>query len=149
MACGKAGLLILIRIRGLSLLPIINPPTLTTATGSHFSQRFDNGTGRAFSISTMHCSLSWDLIDCLKWLMEGCLWKPLLLHWRAPLGSFSDCESLICGLPVNTVVGFRIYICWRIKGVLLCSFTKSWFCFGVVLEHALMLGGSKIALFFT
>ncbi len=27
------------------------------------------------------------------------------------------------------------------KGVLLCSFTKSWFCFGGVLEHALMLGG--------
>ncbi len=37
----------------------------------------------------------------------------------------------------------------RLKGVLLCSFTKSWFCFGGVLEHALMLGGSKIALFFT
>ncbi len=36
-----------------------------------------------------------------------------------------------------------------IKGVLLCSFTKSWFCFGGVLDHALMLGGSKIALFFT
>ncbi len=35
------------------------------------------------------------------------------------------------------------------KGVLLCSFTKSWFCFGGVLKHALMLGGSKIALFFT
>ncbi len=35
------------------------------------------------------------------------------------------------------------------KGVLLCSFTKSWFCFGGVLEHALMLGGSKNALFFT
>ncbi len=33
------------------------------------------------------------------------------------------------------------------KGVLLCSFTKS--CFGSVLEHALMLGGSKIALLFT
>ncbi len=28
-------------------------------------------------------------------------------------------------------------------------FTKSWFCFGGVLEHALMLGDSKIALFFT
>ncbi len=35
------------------------------------------------------------------------------------------------------------------KGVLLCSFTKSWFSFGGVLDHALMLGGSKIALFFT
>ncbi len=34
------------------------------------------------------------------------------------------------------------------KGVLLCSFTKSWFCFGGVLEHALMLDGSKITLFF-
>ncbi len=31
-----------------------------------------------------------------------------------------------------------------VKGVLLCSFTKSWFCFGV----ALMLG-SKFLLFFT
>ncbi len=29
------------------------------------------------------------------------------------------------------------------KGVLLCSFTKSWFCFGSVLEHALMLGVPK------
>ncbi len=36
-----------------------------------------------------------------------------------------------------------------IKGVLLCSFTMSWFCFVGVLEHALMLGGSKNALFFT
>ncbi len=35
------------------------------------------------------------------------------------------------------------------KGVLLCSFTKSCLCFGGVLEHALMRGGSKIALFFT
>ncbi len=35
------------------------------------------------------------------------------------------------------------------KGVLLCSFTKSWCCFGGVLEHALMLGGLKITLFFT
>ncbi len=49
------------------------------------------------------------------------------------------------------------YMFWRpctitwyqgtIKGVLLCSFIKSWFCFGGVLEHALMLGGSKNALF--
>ncbi len=37
----------------------------------------------------------------------------------------------------------------QIKGLLLCSFTKSWFCFRSVLEHALMLGGSKIVLFFT
>ncbi len=44
---------------------------------------------------------------------------------------------------------FNNYSNENIKGVLLCSFTKSWFCFGGVLEHALMLGGSKIALFFT
>ncbi len=36
-----------------------------------------------------------------------------------------------------------------VNGVLLYSFTKSWFSFGGVLEHALMLGGSKITLFFT
>ncbi len=33
------------------------------------------------------------------------------------------------------------------KGVQLCSFTKSWFCFEGVLEHALMLGGSKLHYF--
>ncbi len=35
-----------------------------------------------------------------------------------------------------------------IKVVLSCSFSKSLFCFGGVLEHALMLGGSKNALLF-
>ncbi len=42
-----------------------------------------------------------------------------------------------------------IFLSFIFKWVLLCSFTKSWFCFGGVLEHALMLGGSKIALVFT
>ncbi len=42
-----------------------------------------------------------------------------------------------------------IWLLINFKGVLLCSFTKSWFCFGGVLEHALILGGSKNALFFT
>ncbi len=49
--------------------------------------------------------------------------------------------------PVLTV-NRRLNI-WCFKGVLLCSFTKSWFCFGGVLEHPLMVGGSKITLFFT
>ncbi len=31
-----------------------------------------------------------------------------------------------------------------LKGVLLCSFTKSWFCFGGVLEHAIPLSLSNI-----
>ncbi len=30
----------------------------------------------------------------------------------------------------------RSYHTYLLKGVLLCSFTKSWFCFGGVLEHA-------------
>ncbi len=36
--------------------------------------------------------------------------------------------------------GRKFLTVWRdLKGVLLCSFTKSWFCFGGVLEHALVL----------
>ncbi len=40
-----------------------------------------------------------------------------------------------------------IYIEIIFKGVLLCSFIKSLFCFGGVLEHVLMFGGSKITFF--
>ncbi len=36
-----------------------------------------------------------------------------------------------------------------VKGVLLCSLSNYIFCFRGILEHALMLGCSKIALFFT
>ncbi len=44
---------------------------------------------------------------------------------------------------VKMMKQITFWVNYPFKGVLclLCSFTKSWFCFGGVLEHALMLGG--------
>ncbi len=64
------------------------------------------------------------------------------------------CASDVTGLARAIMLFFKVLIlfwgCTRTcSRVLLCSFSKSWFCFGGVLEHALVLGGSKIALFVT
>ncbi len=77
---------------------------------------------------------TWELL----WHAEDQLW----CGWQGHLG-----KSHAAGDQPKGVQWWTGEASGAIKGVLLCSFTKSWFCFGDVLGHALMLGGSKITLF--
>lgn len=62
-----------IRIGGRNMLAIINPQLLTVACGSHFSLQFDSEADRKgiSHIRNAFLSLSWELIDCFKWLMKS------------------------------------------------------------------------------
>jgi len=69
--CSRSELLILIIIKGHSLLPIISLSKFTVATGSHFSQQFDSEVDRK-GISQIHNALfSLLRIDRLPEVIDG------------------------------------------------------------------------------
>ncbi len=110
-----------------------------------------------FSIITQVLSVTWSFKNhsnmLICWTFSYQCWKHLNIFFNSMMHFFR-----ILGIEVSkehnlfkfcSIINVFAVTFDQFKGVLLCSFTKSWFCFGIVLEHAthwLVLGLMKARL---